>query len=85
MTFGHYPLSFEFSTVGGWISTASSSQSSSRYGEILDRITSARWATPTGFQEWKSGETGPGGIDPRLMLASEGTLGVLVEAGLRLA
>ncbi|HUZ80181.1 MAG TPA: FAD-binding oxidoreductase [Thermoplasmata archaeon] len=85
VTFAHYPLSFEFSTLGGWISTDSSSQSSSRYGEILDRVTSARWATPTGFYEWKAGEAGPGGIEPRRLLASEGTLGVLVDAGVRLA
>ncbi|MFZ0699670.1 MAG: FAD-binding oxidoreductase [Thermoplasmata archaeon] len=85
VTFGHYPLSYEFSTLGGWISTASSSQSSSRYGEILDRITFARWATPTGFLEWRCGAPTPHGIEPRLLLASEGTLGVLVEAGFRLA
>lgn len=85
LTLGHFPTSFEFSTLGGWISTGSSGQASSRYGEILDRVTYAKWATPSGFLEWKAGEPGPRGIDPRLILASEGTLGVLVEAGLRLA
>lgn len=81
---GHYPQSFEYSTVGGWVVTRSSGQQSLRYGRIEQLFHGGRLATPTG--EWRVGgvpATGAG-VDPRdLVLGSEGRLGVLTEVDVR--
>src|SRR3990172_1666890 len=47
-TLGHFPQSFMYSTVGGWIATRSARQNSTRYGTIAERVQSLRLAHPEG-------------------------------------
>ncbi|MGI0140372.1 MAG: FAD-binding oxidoreductase [Thermoplasmata archaeon] len=84
LTLGHFPLSYEFSTLGGWIATASIGQSAGHYGTAIDRVRGARWATPTGALSWQAGGPSPRGIDPALLLRSRGTLGVISSVTVRI-
>ena len=47
-TLGHFPDSFEFSTVGGWVATRSAGMQSDKYGKIEDMVLSVRMVTPSG-------------------------------------
>jgi alkyldihydroxyacetonephosphate synthase len=83
-TLGHFPQSFEHSTLGGWIATRSSGQLSNGYGEIEDLVVSMRVVTPEGVLRTVSVPRSATGPDLNaLLLGSEGTLGVIVEATLR--
>jgi alkyldihydroxyacetonephosphate synthase len=84
LTLGHYPQSFEGSALGGWIAARSFGQASTRYQTPADRLERFTIVTPSGTFRWdrshpSSTEPDPGVIVP----GSEGTLGVLVEAALR--
>jgi alkyldihydroxyacetonephosphate synthase len=84
LTLGHFPQSFEYSTLGGWIATRSSGQSSSGYGSIEDLLVSVRMVTPEGVVRTLAVPRSSTGPDlNQLVLGSEGTLGVIVEATLR--
>jgi alkyldihydroxyacetonephosphate synthase len=84
LTLGHFPQSFEFSTLGGWIATRSSGQSSSGYGAIEDMLVSVRVMTPEGVIRTLPAPRSAAGPDLNgLVLGSEGTFGVIVEATLR--
>ena len=48
LTLGHFPQSFEFSTVGGWVATRSAGQASTGYGRIDELVVALRAATPSG-------------------------------------
>jgi alkyldihydroxyacetonephosphate synthase len=86
LTLGHFPQSFEFSTLGGWIATRSSGQSSSGYGAIEDLLVSVRVLTPEGVIRTLPVPRSSTGPDLNgLILGSEGTLGVIVEATLRVS
>ncbi len=86
LTLGHFPQSFEHSTLGGWIATRSSGQRSSRYGGIADRLVSLRVVTPEGVLRTLEVPRSAAGPDLNaLVLGSEGTLGVIVEATLRVS
>ncbi|HMB19937.1 MAG TPA: FAD-binding oxidoreductase [Spirochaetota bacterium] len=79
-TCGHFPQSFEYSSVGGWIVTLGSGQGSSYYGDAYDLVLAMEWITPTGSfttHEYPATATGPKVND--IMKGSEGTFGVLVE------
>ena len=52
-TLGHFPQSFEFSTLGGWIATRSAGQNSTGYGKIEDMTQAVRVVTPSGVVETK--------------------------------
>ena len=83
-TCGHFPQSFEFSTVGGWVATRGAGQNSSYFGKIEDLVLAQEFVTPAGTirtLEHPAAATGPD-ID-QILLGSEGTLGVLAEATLR--
>src|ERR1700739_2804809 len=81
---GHFPQSYEYSTVGGWIVTRSSGQQSLRYGRIEQLFASGRLATPRGELRAGGAPASSAGPDRReLVLGSEGRLGLLVEATLR--
>jgi alkyldihydroxyacetonephosphate synthase len=83
-TLGHFPQSFEHSTLGGWIATRSSGQQSDGYGGIEQLLVSARMVTPRGELTSLCVPRQAAGPDLReLMLGSEGTLGVIVEATVR--
>ncbi|MBV8659092.1 MAG: FAD-binding oxidoreductase [Burkholderiales bacterium] len=81
---GHFPQSFEYATLGGWVVTRSSGQQSLRYGRIEQLFAGGRLETPTGTLElptFPASAAGPALSD--MVLGSEGRLGVLTEATVR--
>ncbi|MFC2092009.1 FAD-dependent oxidoreductase, partial [Elusimicrobiota bacterium] len=83
-TCGHFPQSFEYSTVGGWIAAMGSGQESSYYGDAYDIVLSQKYITPTG--EFKTVELPFSALGPRMndiMKGSEGAFGVMVSATLK--
>jgi alkyldihydroxyacetonephosphate synthase len=84
LTFRHFPQSFEFSTVGGWIATRSGGHFATRYTHVDDLVESIRMITPAGLYESRRlPGSGAGPSPDRLVLGSEGTLGVVTQAWLR--
>ena len=84
-TLGHYPQSFEYSTLGGWIATRSSGQQSLRYGRIEKLFAGGVMETPLGRLELPPFPASAAGPDLReLVLGSEGRLGIITEATVRL-
>ena len=81
---GHFPQSFEYSTVGGWVVTRSSGQQSLRYGRIEQMFAGGRVETPIGTLQIPTIPATGAGPDLReLVLGSEGRIGVLTEVDLR--
>lgn len=81
LTLGHYPQSFEYSTLGGWIAARGAGQQSNRYGRADKWLVSARLATPGGFWTTDAAPASAAGPDlDQLVAGSEGTLGVICEA-----
>ncbi len=84
-TLGHFPQSWEQASIGGFIAARSSGQSSSGYGRIEDMLLGARVATPVGTWDVGGFPAASSGPDLRhLVLGSEGSLGVVTSAHLRL-
>lgn len=83
---GHYPSSLPCSTMGGFVATRSAGQLSTRYGRIDDRLAGLRAILPDGTEVHLAAQPAAGaGPDlRRLFLGSEGALGTIVEATLRL-
>ncbi|MDQ7782908.1 MAG: FAD-binding oxidoreductase [Desulfomonilaceae bacterium] len=84
-TCGHFPQSFEYSSVGGWIVTLGSGQQSTYYGDIYDIVVSQEYITPAGVfktLEYPATATGPKIND--IMKGSEGAFGILVAATLKI-
>ncbi len=84
-TCGHFPQSFEYSSVGGWAVTRGAGQNSSYYGKIEDIVYSQEYITPAGIiksDEFPANATGPS-ID-QLMMGSEGSFGILTHVTLRI-
>ena len=85
LTLRHFPQSFEFSTLGGWLATRSGGHFATRYTHIDDFTESLRVVTPDGVLESRRlPGSGAGPSPDRLFLGSEGTLGVITEAWMRL-
>ncbi len=85
LTLRHFPQSFEFSTLGGWIATRSGGHFATLYTHIDDFVESIRAVTPTGVSESRRlPGSGAGPSPDRLWIGSEGILGVIVEAWMRL-
>jgi len=83
-TLGHFPQSFEHSTLGGWIATRSVGQQSDGYGGIEDLLVCARVVTPAGVIRTLDVPRAASGPElNQLLLGSEGVLGVIVEATVR--
>jgi alkyldihydroxyacetonephosphate synthase len=86
-TFGHFPSSIYCSTVGGWLATRAAGQLSTKYGKVEDRCAGLTVVTGRGEVIETDGPIralrGPSWT--QLMLGSEGTLGVITSARLRLA
>jgi alkyldihydroxyacetonephosphate synthase len=81
LTLRHFPQSFEFSTLGGWIATRSGGHYATLYTHIDDFVESTRAVTPTGVIESRRlPGSGAGPSPDRLLIGSEGILGVIVEA-----
>ncbi|MEV4509739.1 FAD-binding oxidoreductase [Dactylosporangium sp. NPDC049525] len=84
LTLRHYPQSFEFSTVGGWLATRSAGHYATGPTRIDDFVEALRVITPQGpVESLRVPGSGAGPSTDRLFLGSEGTLGVIVEAWLR--
>ena len=84
LTLGHFPQSFEFSTVGGWAATRSAGQGSTGYGRIDELIVALRAATPSGeLTTLPVPATAAGPALRELLVGSEGVLGVITEVTLR--
>jgi alkyldihydroxyacetonephosphate synthase len=82
---GHYPQSFDYSTLGGWIATRSSGQQSAGYGRIEALFAGGRIETPTGALEIPAFPASAAGPDLReWVLGSEGRLGIITRATVRL-
>lgn len=85
-TLGHFPQSFEHSTLGGWVATRSSGQQSLRYGRIEKLFAGGRLVTPVGELILPSFPASAAGPDLReMVLGSEGRLGILTEVCIRLS
>jgi alkyldihydroxyacetonephosphate synthase len=86
-TLGHEPQSLAISTVGGWIATRASGQLSARYGSIEDMVAGLEAVLPGGrvvrSTPMPRRATGPDVAS--LMIGSEGTLGIVTEATLRVS
>ncbi len=81
---GHFPQSWEYSTVGGWVVTRSSGQQSLAYGRIEQMFAGGRLVAPAGQLEIPCLPASSAGPDIReFVLGSEGRLGVLTEATMR--
>lgn len=85
-TLGHFPQSFEYSTLGGWIATRSSGQESLGFGRIEDLFAGGRLISPAGILDLPPFPASAAGPDLRhLVLGSEGRLGVITEATVRVS
>ena len=82
MTLGHFPQSFEYSTVGGWVATRSAGQASTGYGRIDELVEAVRCETPAGRARHPATcpPPPPGPSLRELVVGSEGVLGVITEA-----
>ncbi|PWJ96433.1 alkyldihydroxyacetonephosphate synthase [Oceanotoga teriensis] len=84
-TCGHFPQSFEYSSVGGWIVTRGAGQNSTYFGKIEDIVICQEYITPIGeikTNEFPAQATGPD-ID-EIMMGSEGAFGILISATLKI-
>src|SRR6201996_2501286 len=83
-TLGHFPQSFELSTLGGWVVTRSSGQQSARYGRIEQLFAGGTLQTPEREGTLPPFPASAAGPDLReWVLGSEGRIGVLTEASVR--
>ncbi len=85
LTLGHYPQSFQFSTLGGWVAARGAGQQSNRYGKAEKWLVSTRLATPAGT--WSTEETPASAAGPNLnqiVAGSEGTLGIICDATVKI-
>jgi alkyldihydroxyacetonephosphate synthase len=81
---GHFPDSFEYSTLGGWIATRSAGMQSDEYGKIEDMVVSVKMVTPAGTIVTRTVPASSAGPDlNRIICGSEGVLGVITEATMR--
>jgi alkyldihydroxyacetonephosphate synthase len=84
LTLRHFPQSFEYSTLGGWIATRAGGHFATLYTHIDDLVESVRALTPRGV--WESSRLPGSGAGPspdRMLLGSEGILGVITQAWVR--
>ena len=84
LTLRHFPQSFEYSTLGGWIATRAAGHFATVWTHIEDLVESVRAITPVGVWESRRLPGSGAGVSPDRMLAgSEGTLGVITQAWVR--
>ena len=84
LTLGHFPQSYEYATLGGFVATRSAGQASTGYGRIDELVLGLRCAAPAGdldLPPLPASAAGPGLRE--LLVGSEGTLGVITQAALR--
>jgi alkyldihydroxyacetonephosphate synthase len=84
LTLRHFPQSFEFSTLGGWIATRAGGHFATLYTHIDDLVESVRALTPAGAWESRRLPGSGAGVSPdRMLIGSEGSLGIITEAWVR--
>ena len=84
-TGGHFPQSFEYSSVGGWVVTLGSGQASSYYGDAGDLAVAQEYVTPTGsFKTLGFPATATGPKVNNIMKGSEGCFGVLTAVTMKI-
>jgi alkyldihydroxyacetonephosphate synthase len=84
VTLGHYPQSFELSTLGGWIATRSAGYASTGYGKVERMVTALRMVTPRGTLATRLVPASASGLDLMWMaVGSEGALGIITQATVR--
>jgi alkyldihydroxyacetonephosphate synthase len=84
LTLGHFPQSFEYVTIGGCVATRSAGQASTGYGRIDELVLGVRCAAPVGEFDLRPLPASAAGPELReLLVGSEGTLGVITEAALK--
>jgi alkyldihydroxyacetonephosphate synthase len=86
LTLRHFPQSFEYSTLGGWIATRAGGHFATVWTHIEDFLESVRAITPSGV--WESRRVPGSGAGPspdRMLAGSEGILGVITSAWVRVA
>ncbi|HKT82608.1 MAG TPA: FAD-binding oxidoreductase [Solirubrobacterales bacterium] len=84
LTLRHFPQSFEYATLGGWVATRAGGHFATLYTHIDDLVESVRAITPRGT--WESRRLPGSGAGPspdRAMVGSEGILGVIAESWVR--
>jgi alkyldihydroxyacetonephosphate synthase len=84
LTLRHFPQSFQWSTLGGWVATRSGGHYATNHTHIDDFVESVRMLSPAGW--WESRRLPGSGAGPspdRMVIGSEGTLGVITEAWMR--
>jgi len=85
LTMRHYPQSFEFSTLGGWIVTRSGGHFATLYTHIDEFVQGVRMVTPQGIMESRRlPGHGAGPSEERLVAGSEGIFGIVTSAWMRL-
>jgi alkyldihydroxyacetonephosphate synthase len=85
LTLRHFPQSFEFSTLGGWLATRAGGHYATGHTRIDDFVQSLRVVTPAGTgTSWRLPASGAGPSPDRFFLGSEGAFGVITEAWMRL-
>ncbi|WP_330294236.1 FAD-binding oxidoreductase [Streptomyces sp. NBC_00503] len=85
LTLRHFPQSFEFSTLGGWLATRAGGHYATGRTHIDDFVQALHVVTPAGTSSsWRLPASGAGPSHDRLFLGSEGALGVITEAWVRL-
>ena len=85
-TLGHYPQSFEYSSLGGWVATRSSGQQSRHYGRIEDLFAGGIILTPRGVLTLPPLPASAAGPDLRqIVLGSEGRMGILINVIVRIS
>jgi alkyldihydroxyacetonephosphate synthase len=85
LTLGHFPSSIYCSTLGGWVAARSAGQMSTKYGKIEDMILGVTAVTGRGdvITTGAHGRAAAGPDFTQLLVGSEGTLGVITSARLR--
>ncbi|WP_027359136.1 FAD-binding oxidoreductase [Desulforegula conservatrix] len=84
-TCGHFPQSFEYSSVGGWVAALGSGQSSTYYGDACDLVISQEYVTPAGtFKTVDYPATATGPNINWIMMGSEGCFGVLTSVTMKI-
>jgi len=85
LTLRHFPQSFQFSTLGGWIATRAGGHFATNYTHIDDFVENVRLLSPQGVLESRRlPGSGAGPSPDRLLIGSEGTLGFITRAWMRL-
>lgn len=85
LTLRHFPQSYQFSTIGGWVATRAGGHFATLYTHIDDLVESVRMITPEGaIESRRLPGSGAGPSPDRMMIGSEGILGIITEVSVRL-